>query len=379
MGFFGLILKGDTPREVAIPEGFSLTLLMAALDLKTKQGTLMMQPNAEADAFIVCHLNASPGQAHANLMQELAPEDGPVMFWVEGPGKVHITGRWGYAEGEDEEEGSDCDSDCEVEHHHHHRGHEQEGASESEDDSVDGEVLDAEERIDIAIRLEEEEAERVAAYKRALEKHSTQTSAGTKRKASEADAAATTSGNNSSSNSNSSKERASKKEKLSTAEHKGTSANSKWQSSAEEDKEIQALKIRAKPVTNRMDPEPISAIIKRRGAWKVKPVTLPDAASGGSSRPAIVVPELKQVAQQSGILYTDYIVGTGKVPKLGAIVKVTYEGMFQDGKVFDRNLKVSKPLKFRKGNGEVVRGLDHGLEGMRVGGSREIVVPPELG
>ena len=104
MGFFGLILKGDTPREVAIPEGFSLTLLMAALDLKTKQGTLMMQPNAEADAFIVCHLNASPGQAHANLMQELAPEDGPVMFWVEGPGKVHITGRWGYAEGEDEEE-----------------------------------------------------------------------------------------------------------------------------------------------------------------------------------------------------------------------------------------------------------------------------------
>ena len=367
MGFFGLIVR-DTPREVAIPEGFSLTLLMAALDLKTKQGTLMMQPNAEADAFIVCHLNAGPGQAHANLMQELAPEDGPVMFWVEGPGKVHITGRWGYAEGEEEEEGSDCDSDCEEDC--------QNGAevdsSEEDDESHDGGELDADARIDIAIRLEEEEAARKESFKRALEKHTpapTSAFAGTKRSASEMDVAAA-SATTASSNT---------KKKLSTAEHKGTSANSKWLASVEEDKELQALKTRAKPVTNRMDPEPVNVIHKRRGAWKVKPVVLPDSASSGSRRPAIVVPELKQVAQQSGILYTDYIVGTGKVPKLGAIVKVTYEGMFPDGKVFDKNLKVSKPLKFRKGNGEVVRGLDHGLEGMRVGGSREIVVPPELG
>ena len=53
--------------------------------------------------------------------------------------------------------------------------------------------------------------------------------------------------------------------------------------------------------------------------------------------------------------------------------------MFTNGKVFDKNLKQSRPLVFRKGTGEVVRGLDLGLQGMRVGGCREIVVPPELG
>jgi FK506-binding nuclear protein len=80
----------------------------------------------------------------------------------------------------------------------------------------------------------------------------------------------------------------------------------------------------------------------------------------------------------SGILVTDYILGAGKEPKLGSRVRVTYEGMFLDGTVFDKNVKRSKPLVFRKGVGEVVRGLDHGLDGMRIGGAREIVVPSEL-
>ena len=82
----------------------------------------------------------------------------------------------------------------------------------------------------------------------------------------------------------------------------------------------------------------------------------------------------------NGIVCTDFIVGKGKVPKMGAIVKVIYQAIIpEDGKVFDQNLKRSKPTVFRKGVGEVVRGMDLGIETMRIGGSREVVIPPELG
>ncbi len=103
-------------------------------------------------------------------------------------------------------------------------------------------------------------------------------------------------------------------------------------------------------------------------AWKVKP----------EGDEGVVVPSPSQVNKQ-GVLCTDYIVGKGKVPRLGTTVTVTYEGMFSNGKTFDKNLKRSKPLSFRKGAGQVVRGMDIGIENMRVGGSREIVIPSHLG
>ena len=102
--------------------------------------------------------------------------------------------------------------------------------------------------------------------------------------------------------------------------------------------------------------------------WKVKP-------EGGEG---VVVPAPTTVNKQ-GVMCTDYVVGGGKVPRLGAMIKLTYEGMFPSGKVFDKNLKRSKPLSFRKGAGQVVRGMDIGIENMRVGGSRQIVIPPHLG
>ncbi len=102
--------------------------------------------------------------------------------------------------------------------------------------------------------------------------------------------------------------------------------------------------------------------------WKVRP-------EGGEG---VAVPAPRRVNKQ-GVLCTDYIVGCGKVPKLGSVVKLTYEGMFPDGEVFDKNLKRSKPLSFRKGAGQVVRGMDIGIESMRIGGSRELVIPSHLG
>lgn len=106
-----------------------------------------------------------------------------------------------------------------------------------------------------------------------------------------------------------------------------------------------------------------------RKKWNVKP----------QNDEGVLVPNPKQLKKSSGILITDYVIGNGIEPKLGSKVQITYEGCFPDGKIFDANLKRKKPLVFRKGMAEVVRGLDLGLEGVRIGGSREIVIPPDLG
>jgi hypothetical protein len=83
-----------------------------------------------------------------------------------------------------------------------------------------------------------------------------------------------------------------------------------------------------------------------RGVWKIKPV----------NNEGTLIPSPKQKSQ-SGVLVSDYVVGNGAEPKLGSTVCITYEGLFPDGKRFDANLKRSKPLKFRKGSGQVQTSL----------------------
>jgi FKBP-type peptidyl-prolyl cis-trans isomerase len=114
-------------------------------------------------------------------------------------------------------------------------------------------------------------------------------------------------------------------------------------------------------------PESGSNALKKK--WKIKP----------QNDEGILVPNPKPLTQISGVINTDYIIGKGAEPKLGAKVKITYEGFFPDGTVFDSRVKRTKPLVFRKGTSQVIRGLDLGMEGMRVGGSREIIIPSELG
>jgi FKBP-type peptidyl-prolyl cis-trans isomerase len=81
-----------------------------------------------------------------------------------------------------------------------------------------------------------------------------------------------------------------------------------------------------------------------------------------------------------GVLVKDIVIGSGAAVKLGRNVSILYQGAFPSGKVFDRNNKSrNNPLIFRLGTGEVIKGLEKGVEGMKVGGEREITIPPELG
>ena len=80
-----------------------------------------------------------------------------------------------------------------------------------------------------------------------------------------------------------------------------------------------------------------------------------------------------------GVEVKDIIIGSGAAVKAGRKVSILYVGSFPDGEVFDKNQNRKSPLQFRLGTGEVIRGLDIGLEGMKVGGERIITVPSELG
>lgn len=65
--------------------------------------------------------------------------------------------------------------------------------------------------------------------------------------------------------------------------------------------------------------------------------------------------------------------------KPGDLVAVNYVGSFEDGSIFDSSLASGKPFEFYVGKGDVIKGWDEGLLGMRVGEKRRLVVPPALG
>lgn len=76
---------------------------------------------------------------------------------------------------------------------------------------------------------------------------------------------------------------------------------------------------------------------------------------------------------------TDLQVGTGQEAKAGDTVTVHYTGWLTNGKKFDSSLDRGEPFSFPLGAGRVIRGWDVGVAGMKVGGKRELIIPPEMG
>ena len=80
----------------------------------------------------------------------------------------------------------------------------------------------------------------------------------------------------------------------------------------------------------------------------------------------------------SGLHYRDMEVGTGEEAAPGQDVTVHYTGWFLDGEKFDSSVDRGEPFGFSLGAGNVIAGWDEGVAGMKVGGSRRLVIPPEL-
>jgi FKBP-type peptidyl-prolyl cis-trans isomerase FkpA len=85
----------------------------------------------------------------------------------------------------------------------------------------------------------------------------------------------------------------------------------------------------------------------------------------------------------SGLQYEDTTQGTGAEAKAGHNVTVHYTGWLYDagqaGRKFDSSKDRNDPFQFSLGAGMVIRGWDEGVQGMKVGGTRRLVIPPQLG
>ena len=81
----------------------------------------------------------------------------------------------------------------------------------------------------------------------------------------------------------------------------------------------------------------------------------------------------------SGLKYEDVQVGDGATAAAGQTVSVHYTGWLLDGTKFDSSRDRNDPFRFPLGGGRVIRGWDEGVQGMQVGGTRKLTLPPHLG
>ncbi len=94
------------------------------------------------------------------------------------------------------------------------------------------------------------------------------------------------------------------------------------------------------------------------------------------SEPATVIGQ--GTTTPSGVTYWDIEKGVGETAEKGRIVKIHYTGWAENGKEVVDSVREGLPAIFRLGQGQVIKGWDDGIEGMKVGGKRQLRVPPEL-
>ena len=105
-------------------------------------------------------------------------------------------------------------------------------------------------------------------------------------------------------------------------------------------------------------------------------------AQGGSAKPNTSAPTKVTgdgTKTADGLQYWDIKVGTGPVAAAGQTVKVHYTGWLTNGKKFDSSVDRAEPFTFNLGGGQVIKGWDEGVAGMKVGGKRQLRIPPQLG
>src|SRR5689334_14914525 len=96
----------------------------------------------------------------------------------------------------------------------------------------------------------------------------------------------------------------------------------------------------------------------------------------------VLLGQAKVNTTKSGLKYIDHQVGTGAEAVAGNTVSVHYTGwLYVDGKrgaKFDSSVDRGQPFEFPLGAGRVIKGWDEGVQGMKVGGKRELIIPSEL-
>jgi peptidylprolyl isomerase len=115
------------------------------------------------------------------------------------------------------------------------------------------------------------------------------------------------------------------------------------------------------PTETPQPPTPTTAIINQQ-----------ETASTGANMGNIIT-------TADGLQIQDQVVGTGKEAKSGDTVTVNYLGTLENGTKFDSSYDRSTPFTTQIGVGQVIKGWDEGIVGMKVGGKRKLTIPPSLG
>ncbi|MDH6058337.1 FKBP-type peptidyl-prolyl cis-trans isomerase [Umezakia ovalisporum] len=89
--------------------------------------------------------------------------------------------------------------------------------------------------------------------------------------------------------------------------------------------------------------------------------------------------DVNVVTTPSGLKYIELEEGTGTTPKPRQTVVVHYTGTLENGTKFDSSRDRNSPFEFKIGVQQVIKGWDEGLSTMKVGGRRQLIIPPELG
>lgn len=101
---------------------------------------------------------------------------------------------------------------------------------------------------------------------------------------------------------------------------------------------------------------------------------VPPLGNNGGSQAAALPQQLP-----TELSIKDTVVGTGAEAMSGDSVTVNYVGMLPDGTVFDASAKHGQAFTFQLGAGQVIKGWDKGVAGMKVGGKRQLIIPPADG
>ncbi|GAB9472462.1 hypothetical protein Gpo141_00009640 [Globisporangium polare] len=339
-GFFGHVIKpGQKLFWANEVEEFCLQINSAALGATVAAGRSTLFVLAKDAKIALCTLIPESNEQFT-LSHTFTPLDGEIEFVVEGVNEIHLTGFIDVQEDDDDDEGDrhDFDEDCDsCDGKHQEAGDSDDSMDEDEEMMVfgdqsesDEEDEEGEERFEV---IEERVHGDVAAKKAKDEKKPA-----TKKAAAPA-----------------------KKEVVPVTKE----AVAEKETPAPTKKEIAAAAKTEKKIADKVAELTASSTNNKKRPAPSESVDVPKKA--------------KNSRVHKGVTIEETAVGKGPAVLKGRKVSILYKGRLENGKQFDSNTNRKKPFSFRHGIGDVIKGMDIGIEGMRSGGKRTILIPSKLG
>ena len=126
-------------------------------------------------------------------------------------------------------------------------------------------------------------------------------------------------------------------------------------------------------------PPLLAAILLLAACREPDMVAPPQDPQQVSYAPELRVDLSRMTRTQSGVYYEDVRVGAGEVAEAGDTIRLLYAGYLPDGTLVEARLTPEEAAPVVLGGGAIIAGWNEGIPGMRAGGRRKLVVPPELG